>query len=200
MTPICKTTLSLLLSILIVALVGCSSPAPEPTLYLLRGAPAEGGGQITAEVRVGLGRVVIAPYLTASQGIVVETEPGQIRPARQHRWAEPLEFGIRWFVRTEIARALGYEIGGGLVDTLDWDFTVDLYVSRFHGTIEGTAMLQAAFVIRSAADRSISEYRFARSAPLADSGYPALVAAEQKLLHELSDEIATALRARITTD
>jgi len=188
MTPIRKLAPTLLVALL----AGCSATAPAPTHYLLRTEPVEGVRKVESAARVGIGRVVLAPYLTDTPGIVVETTAGQVRQARQHQWAEPLDSGIRWFTRVEIARSLGHEVGGGLTDFADWDYTIDLYVSRFHGMPSG-ALLETAFVIRASADRSITEYRFSRSEPLADRSYEALVAAQQQLLRELAAEIAAAL-------
>jgi uncharacterized lipoprotein YmbA len=188
MTPIRKFAPALLVALL----TACSAPAPAPTHYLMRGEPIEGVRKIESTARVGIGRVILAPYLTATPGIVVETTSGQVQAARQHQWAEPLESGIRWFTRVEISQALGRDIGGGITDLADWDYTIDLYVSRFHGMPSG-ALLETVFVIRATADRSITEYRFSRSEPLTDRSYEALVAAQQQLLRELAAEIAAAL-------
>ncbi len=174
--------------------VACSTPAPEPATYLLRGEPLETNGRVDMSVRVGLGRLVVAPYLLSDMGIVIELEPGEIRAARQHRWAEPLDAGLRWFLRSEIARSYEGEIGGGLGDRTDWDYTIDVYIARFHGTMSGTALLEASFVIRPSDHSEASvEYRFFRSKALLDEGYAALVEAERSLASELGASIAVAL-------
>jgi uncharacterized lipoprotein YmbA len=179
---------------LALALAACSSPAPEPTLYLLREPPMNGEGPVTGSPRVGLGRVVVAPYLLTSPGIVVETEPGVVRAGRFHQWAEPLDTGLRWYLRIAMARALGFAVGGGLTDVADWDYTVDLYVSLLHGTMQGEAVIAAAYVIRPANGEGRSEYRFARSQPLPEAGYPGVVAAEKALLTELGAAIAAGVK------
>ncbi len=174
--------------------VACGSPAPDPTLYLLRGEPTEGSAQIESPIRAGLGRVIVAPYLLASRGIVVETAAGEIRAARQHQWAEPLQDGLRWYLRGQIGRALGDELGGALTDIGDWDYTVDVFISRLHGTMSGTAYLEAAFVIRSTSPRTLYDFRFGKTERLVEDGYPALVAAQRRLLDGLSESIAGSLR------
>jgi uncharacterized lipoprotein YmbA len=193
-----KLTLCALTHVVVLAslmlVVGCSSPAPEPTLYLLRGEASEASGRVNAPTRVGIGRLLVAPYLLASPGIVVESAPGEVRAARQHRWAEPLDAGLRWFLRAEIARTLGDEVGAGLVDRKDWDYTIDIDIARFHGTMSGTAILEATYVIRPAVDSEERlEVRFSKSQPLPDQGYAALVAAEQSLASELGMSIAESL-------
>ena len=176
-------------------LVGCSSPVPEPTSYLLRGEASEASGSLDGSTRVGLGRLLVAPYLLSSQGIVVESAPGVVQAARQHRWAEPLDAGLRWFLRAEIARGLGNEVSAGLVDRQDWDYTIDIYIAQFHGTMSGTAILEATYLIRLNSDSETPhQYAFSKLQPQSDEGYAALVAAEQSLAGELGAAIAESLR------
>ena len=173
----------------------CSSPAPEPTRYLLRNEPLEGQGRVAGKPRMGLGRVLVAPYLLASPGIVVETEPGVVRPGNQHEWAEPLDQALRWFLRIEIGRALGDEVGGGLTDVASWDYTVDVHVGRLHGTMDGQALLSSGYLIRPRAPGSETmEYSFARSKRLEAEGYGALVEAQRQLLTQLAEHIAEGLK------
>ncbi len=174
--------------------IACGSPAPDPTLYLLRGEPLEGSVQVDSPIRAGLGRVVVAPYLLASRGIVVETATGEVHAARQHQWAEPLQDGLRWYLRGQIGRALGYGLGGALTDFADWDYTIDVFIGRLHGTMSGTALLEAVFVVRSTSPRELYDFRFGKSEPLAEEGYAALVDAERRLLDGLAEAIAGALR------
>jgi uncharacterized lipoprotein YmbA len=175
--------------------VACSSPAPEPTTYLLRGEASKRSASLDGSTRVGLGRLLVAPYLLSSQGIVVESAPGVVQAARQHRWAEPLDAGLRWFLRAEIAKGLGNDVGAGLVDRKDWDYTIDIYIAQFHGTMSGTAILEATYLIRPTADsEEVREYAFSKSQPQSDEGYAALVAAEQSLASELGASIAESLR------
>ena len=180
-------------------LVACSSPVPQPTSYLLRGEASEASGLLDGSPRVGIGRLIVAPYLLSSQGVVVESAPGVVQAARQHRWAEPLDAGLRWFLRAEIARRLGGEVGAGLLDRKDWDYTIDIYIAQFHGTMSGTAILEATYLIRPTADsEEVREYAFSKSQPQSDEGYAALVATEQELASGLGEAIAESLRELMT--
>jgi len=181
--------------VFVALLVACSSPAPAPSSYLLRGEASEGSGSLDGSTRVGLGRLVVAPYLLSNQGIVVESAPGVVQAARQHRWAEPLDAGLRWFLRAEIAKGLGDDVGAGLISRQDWDYTIDIYIAQFHGTMSGTAILEATYLIRPTADSvEVREYAFSKSQPQSDEGYAALVAVEQRLAAELGASIAGSLR------
>jgi hypothetical protein len=178
----------------VLLLVACAGSSAPRTQYLLRAEPAERSGRVEAPVRVGLGRVTVAPYLDQS-GIVVETEAGQVQAAREHQWAEPLGAGLRSYLRAEMSAALGYDVSAGRTDLGDWDYTVDVYVDRLHGTMAGKAVLDASYRITSrpvAGD--VTAYRFSRSAPLPRAGYRGLVDAEADLVGQLAQAIAASLR------
>ena len=178
----------------VVLLVGCAGSSAPPTQYLLRAEPAERSSRVQAPVRVGLGRVDVAPYLDQS-GIVVETAAGQVQAAREHQWAEPLDAGLRSYLRAEISVALGYDVSGSPADLVQWDYTVDVYVDRLHGTMAGKAVLDASYrVTPRAGSEDAAAYRFSRSAPLPREGYPGLVDAEADLVRQLAQAIAASLR------
>jgi uncharacterized lipoprotein YmbA len=184
---------------LLMLLIGCSTQMSEPAYYLMRGEVPETNGRLDGPIRVGIGRLIVAPYLLSSQGIVIEAAPGEVRAAHLHQWAEPLDAGLRWFLSGEIARELGDQVGGGLIDHGNWDYTIDVYVARFHGTMSGDALLDATYVIRAkAGSETQREYRFSKSQPQSDKGYAALVAAEQSLMKELAASIAQALQENMT--
>jgi uncharacterized lipoprotein YmbA len=186
------------LALVAASVAGCASPPPPITYYLLRGDPVEGQGPIDARVSIGIGRIVIAPYLLGSKGIMIETGPSEVRPASRHQWAEPLDSGLRWFLREEVASELGFEIGGGLTDVFDWNYRVDIFVARMHATMDGRAILESIFVLRSSeASDGSGEYRFTKSVPLPQEGYAGVVEAQRGLARELAGMIASALRERM---
>jgi len=177
----------------VVLLVACAGSSTLSTQYLLRAEPAERSGRVEAPVRVGLGRIDVAPYLDQS-GIVVETEAGQVQAAREHQWAESLDAGLHSYLRAEMSAALGYDVSGSPADLAQWDYTVEVYVDRLHGTMDGTAVLDASYRITPRAGAGdVAAYRFSRSAPLPREGYPGLVDAEADLVRQLAQAIAASL-------
>ena len=199
--PIVDSSRAALFVLALTLLTACASSPPEITYYLLRPPLDEGSGPIDAPIRAGLGRVVVAPYLDRSNGIQIETKDGEIRPATQYQWAEALTAGVRWYLRAEVGKQLGHQIGGSLTDRRDWDYTVDVFVERLHGTMTGQAVLVASFIVRGGTTATgapaIYEYRFAESTPLPDDGYTAVVEAEKALLAEFAGRIADVLRGRM---
>lgn len=178
-------------------LLACGGAPLTRTQYLLREAPTAQAGAVSAGLRVGLGRVTVAPYLD-QPGIVVETETGQVRAASGHVWAEPLEDGLRSSLRAGISEALGLELGTQPSARRPWDYVVDVHVDRLHGTMGGEVWLEADYRItpRSELGEPV-DYRFVRSARLPRDGYPGLVEAEAALSRELARAIAASLRGSL---
>lgn len=179
---------------LALSLVACGGSAPVRTFYLLRGETPERTARVEGVPRVGLSRVVVAPYLDQS-GIVVESAAREITPARNHHWAEPLEDGLRLLLRTELSTALGEDVGLDPADRGRWQHDVQVFVEQLHGSMAGRALLVADFRIASRGGET-AEYRFSRSQPLPREGYAGLVDAEAALVRQLAQAIASSLPPR----
>lgn len=187
------TALARLFTLFASVAIGCSSTPTPTTLYLLPADVPRGSAAVTAPVRVGLGRVEVAPYL-GEPGLVVETHDHQVRSARYHRWAEPLDAGLRHFLQIEISRALGYDVASDITQQKRWDYTVEIRVDRLHGTLGGEALLAARWrIVPKKLGGEVTEFRFAASEPLAREGYEGLVDAEIALTGQLAVAIAASL-------
>ncbi|HJO23675.1 MAG: PqiC family protein [Myxococcota bacterium] len=178
--------------LLLVFAVACASAPPPKTEYLLRYDAPPSAEVLPSRSRVGLRRVLVAAYLN-QPGLAVETTENEVRPARSHLWAEPLDVGLTLFLRAAIADALGEEVGMVTRSVPQWERSVDVFVEQFHGTMSGNAVLVASFQITSGAASAPTEYRFARSIPLESEGYAALVRAEKQLAEQLAAAIVAAL-------
>ncbi|MBW2236913.1 MAG: membrane integrity-associated transporter subunit PqiC [Deltaproteobacteria bacterium] len=174
-------------------LIACGGSAPARTQYLLRSQTPEGSVRVDLPARIGLGRVVVAPYLDQS-GIVMETAVNEVTPARNHTWAEPLDDATLIFLRAELSTALGEEVGFDPSDRSLWKYTVEVFIEQLHGTMAGQAVLVASYRIAPRGGAAPSGYRFSRSAPLASEGYSGLVDAEAGLLRDLASAIAGSIR------
>ncbi len=175
-------------------LPACGGSTPVRTHYLLRATAHSGPTQTGEPPRVGVARVVVAPYLDQA-GLVVATGTNEVRPARNHVWAEPLDEGLRLYLRAEISRALGEEVALARGTGDRWEYSVEVFFEQFHGTLDGRALLEATYRVHTAGAEP-AEYRFSREASLSRSGYGGLVEAERKLAAELAAAIAASLRAR----
>lgn len=175
--------------LLVMLLAGCAGQATEPSYYLLRSTQDLSSSTLSTSRDFSLGTVEIAPYLD-QRGLVIETADGQMRPASQNLWAEPIFDGVRNFLATEIAQAYGQEL---LPTKLTKNTTVvNIRIDQLHGTLDGKAQLVAYWwLVR--ADEVVTLDRFSASRNLETSGYSALVDAEKSLLAELAIKVAASL-------
>jgi uncharacterized lipoprotein YmbA len=184
--------ISLVSSLLLVACAGTAPPSH--THYLLRADVPAQTARLEPPVSIGLRRVEVAPYLKQS-GLMLATGAHQMRAARYHHWAEPLNAGLRRYLRLEISNALGYDVSADTADRKQWDYAVDVSIDQLHGTVSGQALLTASWRITwgGGADE-FARFRLARSEPLAQDGYAGLVDAEIGLARQLAVAIADSLR------
>lgn len=174
--------------------VGGTKAAPEPTFYLLRSEARAPDGLKKPPIDIGINRVSVADYL-GQQGIVVATNGGQIRPARQHLWAESLDSSIRLFLQDAVSVELGYPVSADAGRRRSWEYLVDVRIDEWHGSLDGEARILASWVLIDVSkDRVLSRQRFERTGALKADGYDALVAAQTDLLDALAIAIAASLR------
>jgi uncharacterized protein len=177
------------LLLLVVLLAGCASQTVEPSYYLLRSGQDLSSSTLRPSRDFSLGAVEIAPYLD-QPGLMMETAAGQMRPASQNLWAEPVFDGVRNFLATEIAQAHGQEL---LPAKLNSNSTVvNIRIDQLHGTRDGKAIIVAYWSL-VLADQVVALNRFSESRALQTSGYSALVDAEKVLLAELAQKVAASL-------
>jgi uncharacterized lipoprotein YmbA len=191
-------TLVLFLSLfapLILVTACAGGKAPQKTQYLLPLDVPMGVAPFEAPVKVGLSRLDISDYLSSNAGVVVEVEPGMVRHARNHKWAEPLTMGLNRALRAQISSALGFDISGDTTIRSQWDLLVDIRIDRLHGNLDGEAILIAHWRVTPAnAHEEAVTYRFSKTGLLQREGYDGLIEAEVALLTELSAAIADSVR------
>jgi uncharacterized lipoprotein YmbA len=175
--------------LLVVLLSGCASQTIPPTYYLLRSNQDLPSSVLSTSKQYSLGTVEIAAYLD-QPGLMMATGAGEMRPASQNLWAEPIYDGVRNLLATEIAQASGQEL---MPTRLTKNTTVvNIRIDQLHGTLDGQAQILAYWwLVRN--DEVASLNRFSESRALTASGYSALVDAEKVLLSELAKRIATTL-------
>lgn len=176
-----------------ILMLGCSSSPPERHLYLLRGETT-GSGTISApDELVGIGRVTIAAYLDRA-AVVVQTGTREIRPARYHQWGEPLNSGVRHYLRASLVDRLGYEVASDVIYREAWDYRIDVSIETLHGSLSNGAWINAGFVVSEVAGKKATvEGRVIEHERLTRDGYPGLIDAHTRLLDQLAAAIETAL-------
>ena len=180
--------------VLALFLIGCASTPTERSYYLLRAEVPADLAPADPDALLGIARPSIAQYLNRT-GIVVQVGEHQVREARYHLWAEPLDRGIRYYLSHRVSALLGRSLntGPGTEDT--WRYRIDVSVEEFHGTLNGEARLVANWSLRNLMNGAVIEAQYLRrTRQQTGDGYPALVDAQIALLEELAESIVQALR------
>ena len=142
---------------------------------------------------VGIGRVTIAAYLDRA-GVVVQTASREIRPARYHEWGEPLDNGVRHYLRSELVDRLGYEVASDVLYRDAWACRVDISIEPLHGSLSDGAWINAGFVVSEVSgEKATVAGRVIEHERLTRDGYPGLVDAHTRLLDQLAAAIESAL-------
>jgi uncharacterized protein len=173
-------------------LAACAS-SPPPRYYTL--APvAVDTPKVTTSYRVAVGPVTL-PELVDRPHLVLRTGANQVLIAEQHRWAEPLRHELSRVIAANLARELGAWVGDAReAASQDADYRVTIDVRRFDSTLGEGITIEALWVIRG--NGGAAPYRghsFVREP--AGGGYDGLVAAHDRALAAMSQEIANALQA-----
>ncbi len=179
---------------LVILTVGCaSSPPPEQHLYMLRTGSAL--PTYESELSIGIESVTIAPYLKRDH-VMLQVGPQELRPARYHRWAEPLDGNIRRYLRDRLSQNLQTNVDASARFRDRWQLRVDVVVEELHGTLDGRAILSAHYDVVPVADPANSRHgQVSSSTEQAGTGHAALIDAEGQLLDLLARRIAEDVRA-----
>lgn len=174
----------------VLLLAACSSSTPLPSYYLLRSDVVEGTRALQPNASYAFGGLTIAPYID-QPGMLLETENGDLRPARFNLWAEPLRDGASTLLVSAISNASGQDI-------LPWQLNqsatrFDIRIDQLHGTYDGNAKLVAHWWLYDG--ESIGEiFEYAGTRALDVDGYGALAKAQEALLLELASAVAATLQ------
>jgi uncharacterized protein len=191
------------------ALAGCGSDKPT-RLYVLSATTEQSATMSPQGVAVGVGPITLPKYLDRPQ-IVMGVSANQLSQANLDQWGGDLNDNITRVLATNLSDLLGTE----RVSLYPWkdrapiDFQVTMDVSKFETEADGSTVLSVFWNIVNASDGTVLEmhrstYRDTGKGPegstsaATDSArpYDAAVAAMSRNLGLLSNDIATAIRAR----
>ncbi len=180
--------LPLLASVLLAA---CAGPAKSFYVLTADGPAPSGGG-----VALGVGPVTLAEYVDRAD-LVTAQSANELRMAEDHRWAGDLSASIA----RVMAANLGRRLHTGNIRTYPWrndqeiSYQITLDIRQFHGAADGYAVIEAGWRAYSLPDRRLKASRtFVDREALGADGFPALVAAQSRLLSRLAGDIAAGLR------
>lgn len=175
----------LLSATVLLVLTACSSPATTH-FYQLPVPPDSTTENSRADKSLFIEPVKVAPYLNG-RGLVLQTSTVELVMARQHLWADALDQQLQRQLRqhlSQLAPAYAVQLQPGGQSTRLW-----LQLDSFHGSADGYALLSGHFLLSGQPLSQSFSYRV----PLADDGYPALVAALGQGVQQLSQQIVAQL-------
>lgn len=175
----------------IVLLAGCAGTTRSFYVLTADGPPPSGGG-----MSIGVGPVTLAEYIDRPN-LVLQEGPNQLSVAEDHRWAGDLANSVQRVTATN----LGRRMKTGSVRVYPWqrdgeiERQVTIDIRQLHGGADGYAVLEAGWRIYQLPERKLVASRtFVAREELTADGYPALVAAQSRLLAKLADDIAAGMR------
>lgn len=175
----------------VLLLAGCTAGSKSFYVLTADGPAPSGGG-----AGIGVGPVTLAEYIDRPNLVIAES-PNQLAVAEDHRWAGDLSASV---ARVTAAN-LGRRLNTGNVRTYPWNndkeisYQVTLDIRQLHGGEDGHAVIEAGWRAYSLPDRKLKASRtFVDREALESDGYPALVAAQSRLLSRLAADIAAGLK------
>jgi uncharacterized lipoprotein YmbA len=183
-------------SLLVVGCLGKGTSQP-PKFYVLSPMAAQGGVTVsgTGSLSVGVGPVVIPPHLDRPQ-IVTRATTNEVHLSEFAQWAEPLGDGIPNAIVENLVALLGTNRVIRLPQrvTMPLDYQAAIQVIRLDAGADGAARLEARWTI---VGRDDNKNRVTRTSAYTEAiggeNADALVAAQSRLLSQLSKEIAEAI-------
>jgi uncharacterized lipoprotein YmbA len=176
----------------VLAAAACESTPPD-YYYLQSLGPAEAGID-DYQARLVVEEVTLPNYLNRSD-IVTQQQVNRLDVAETEKWAEPLDAGVARVLRADLAHLLAER--RVLVtprDFTDPDARLYVHISRFEVSGGSEAVLDAQWRLERSRDRRELVLRQSQHRqPITGEGYPAITAALNETLHNLSRDIAAAV-------
>jgi uncharacterized protein len=183
---------------LLILIGGCGSPAPQK-FYTLNSDLYEAGGKTiparsASSYNVVVGPVVI-PALVDRPQIVLNSAPNRVTISEQSRWAEPLKESIPRVMAGDLAQLLHNDRVFAHPQSFvsDPDFRVLINVYRFDSTQGEAAVIDLQWTIRTKNDGAQLSGRTFKREPANGNDFDSLVAAHERALAAVSQEIAAAI-------
>ena len=200
MIRVCTMRRAVLVVVVGLWLSGCAVTDPSRYYSLTTSrAPAPGPTGMAPNVTVGVGPVTIPGYLERPQ-LVTRDGSDAIHIWPYHRWAEPLDVGIA----EALADDLGARIPSDRIALFPWrgpmgqavDYQVVVAVARLDGTPGRSVILDARWALLGKGNKGLAFKRSTLTEPVVEDGFPALVAAMNRAISSLGQEIGQEIQAQ----
>lgn len=191
----------ILLVVLVLVAAGCAV-SDTTRYYALASPPAPDQAQRPAAesgLTIGVGPVVVPGYLDRPHVVTRDRADG-LEIWSYHRWAEPLDLGIA----QALAEALAERVPADRVAVFPWrgtlartlDYQVVVAVARFEGSPGRSVTLDARWRLLSRDGKELAFKRTTLTEPAPGDGFPALVAAMNRSISRLAQDVGEAIRSQ----
>lgn len=195
----CKfITIAIALSVTVLV-SGCGS-SPEARLYLLEPVAIGGAPARPAAATVLVKEIVLAEHL-ARREILSRDRRYEVSTAEFDRWAEPLQNNVTAVITENLSTLLASDD----VITYPWtfgepaDFTINTQILYFGPDPGGDVVLTALWRIDGLRGETVALRRTSYSQPRSTAEAVSTVAAMSRALGDLSEDIASEVRAASAT-
>lgn len=186
-----------LLGLCIASLLTACASTPPTNFYVLEALSQSSASVVnTKKPLIGIGPLTL-PALLERRQIVTRKDNNTIQIAEFHQWAAPLRDNILAVLSKNIAA----QQPNAIVKSYPWnvygemDYRVIIDISRFDSQLGKSATLEASWAIMAEKNHTILHNGQTKiQQPLNDANYESVVLALNKLLNELSQQLAVALR------
>ena len=205
-TLLIRTRIALIGAALL-AMVGCGTTPPSNFYQLDEPAGIRLSG-MDRGVAVGVELVNVAPYIDRPQIVMRGTTGHKLQLSEFNRWAEPLKDSIVRVIIVNLSNMLEstrvYKIPRRN-KAIPLEFRLEIDIARFDGTLGGDAVLVTRWTLYGSEDTAlltkisiINEPSFTEppvEEPSIDERFDTLIAAQNRTLQRLSQEIVGAIEA-----
>jgi len=195
----------LLLSTVFLLILGSCATTQQSKFYTLQALPTTSDTKPEKlgekRISIGVGPVSFPDYLDRPQ-IVTRVGPNELSIAEYHRWAGPVEDNFTMIMAENLSILLDTDRVAIFPwqDTAKITFQVKVDVLQFDGSLGGKAVLIARWTIYGKDGKeALIMQKSNLSAHVEGSSYQQLVLAENQTVNDLSQEIASALKALSTS-
>ena len=143
---------TLCLMIGVVTLSACGTSQPTRYYLLSAGAPGTAGPSAQRELTLGVGPVILPPYLDRRE-MVRRSSSNELDVAIYHQWAEPLHENFSRVIGEDLGRRLATDrivrlpVKRSLRKSLVLDYQVAIAVRSFEKAPNGNVVLNARWTI-----------------------------------------------------
>ena len=197
-----------LIAAAVLIVVGCAATPPSNFYQLNESAATQLTG-LERGIAVGVGPINLPPYLDRPQ-IVIRGAGHKLELSEFYRWAEPLNDSVSRVIIVNLSNMLEstrvFKIPRRN-KTIPLEFRIEIDIARFDGTQGGDAVLVARWTLYGQEETAlltkvslISESSSAEGAASSGSAgevnFESLIAAQNRCLQKLSQEIVDAIDAK----